>query len=130
MGESPSCCRRMVPIPVMGRREYLGGRVSKESASPLAIKFSHKTGFASFSLQTRKQRRWAPRVGGSGCCKRGRLELSGSGPPVASHLKRCWAPDAPRPPTPGLGPRALLRTAGVEWGIGCGENSVRFFEGI
>lgn len=58
----------MIPIPVMGRREHLGGRVSKESASPLAIKFPHKTGFASFSLQTRKEARRVPgvEVGGAG----------------------------------------------------------------
>lgn len=46
---------------------------------------------------------------------RGWLELSRSGPSDASHLKRCPAPDAPRPPTPaGLGPRASQSRAGPE----------------
>lgn len=35
----------------------------QRECNPLAIKSPHKMGFASFSLQTRKQRRWAPGVG-------------------------------------------------------------------
>lgn len=63
---------------------------------------------------------------------RGWLELSQSGPSDASHLKRCPAPDAPRPPTTpaGLGPRASLSRAGRardEWDIWCGKNSARVF---
>lgn len=75
MGECPICCSRMVLIPVMGRREHLGGRVSKESATRSQLSSPIKWVLPPF-LSKRENRGGGHQGWGVGCCKRGRLELS------------------------------------------------------
>lgn len=132
MGKSPICCSRMVLIPVMGRQEHLGERVSKECIL-LAIKFPHKTGFTSFSLQTRKRRRWAEGV-------EERVLHEGVAGALSVWPIGCFAsqamPGARRTPPSddagGLGATGIAEQSRArdEWDIWCGKNSARVFGAI
>lgn len=122
----------MVLIPVMGRQEHLGERVSKECIL-LAIKFPHKTGFTSFSLQTRKRRRWAEGV-------EERVLHEGVAGALSVWPIGCFAsqamPGARRTPPSddagGLGATGIAEQSRArdEWDIWCGKNSARVFGAI